>query len=189
MACIGDSGRFNYKKSRQGNAEIDRAASNVLRKNCNDYRIIDFFPFGYDERQYCSPGFNLPVGCLMRTPHGEFPEYHTSADDLQFVKPDYLAESFFVCSQILHILENNKKYLNQNPKCEPQLGKRGLYDKIAGHKNIKEFQLAMLWVLNMSDGINTLLDISDRSGLKFSLTKDASDTLLEHGLLKNHPSS
>lgn len=186
LACIGDTGGFTYKKSRQGNAEIDRAASNVLRQHCTDSRIIDFSPYGYDERQYCSPGFNLPVGCIMRTPHGEFPQYHTSADDLQFVKPDCLAESSAVCSRILHIIDNNETYINLNPKCEPQLGKRGLYHKIAGHKNIKDFQLAMLWVLNMSDGNHSLLDISDRSGLEFSLINNAADTLVEYGLLKNH---
>jgi aminopeptidase-like protein len=83
-ACVGDSGASTYKKSRRGNAEIDQAVAHVLKTSGKEYQIVDFFPYGYDERQYCSPGFNLPVGCLMRTPHGKYPEYHTSADNLEF---------------------------------------------------------------------------------------------------------
>lgn len=183
-ACLGDSGKFTYKKSRQGDAEIDRAVINVLRNSGDDYEIIDFIPFGYDERQYCSPGFNLPVGCLMRTPHGQYTQYHTSADNLDFVQPEYLAESFSTCVSIFDVLENNNKYINENPKCEPQLGKRGLYQMTGGQKDRKEKELSMLWVLNLSDGSNTLLDISDKSGLKFDLIKDAAVALSEHNLLK-----
>jgi len=183
-ACLGDSGEFTYKKSRQGNAEIDRAVMNALRNSENNYKIVDFTPFGYDERQYCSPGFNLPVGCLMRTPHGQYPQYHTSADNLNFVQSEHLGESFSLYLSILSILENNRKYLNQNPKCEPQLGKRGLYQAIGGQKHEKSRELAILWALNLSDGGNTLLDISDRSGLKFDLIKDVTDILDKQGLLK-----
>lgn len=184
LACLGDSGRSTYKKSRRGAAEIDRAVTHVLKHSGKDYEIMDFSPYGYDERQFCSPGFNLPVGCLMRTPHGRFPEYHTSADNLDFVQPLYLAESFSKCLSVLYILENNRTYLNQNPNCEPQLGKRGLYRPIGGTVDERLDQLAMLWVLNLSDGNQTLLDIADRSGLEFGLIKDATDSLLEHDLLK-----
>jgi len=185
VVCVGDSGKFTYKKTRQQNADIDKIVSHVLRYSDNDFEIIDFLPYGYDERQYCSPGFDLPVGCLMRTPHGQFPEYHTSADNLDFVKPENLAISLSEYLAVLNIIENNKKYLNQNPKCEPQLGKRGLYKKIGGQDGDSEaFQLAMLWVLNLSDGKNSLMDISERSQLGFELIKDAADTLAEHGLLK-----
>ena len=184
ISCVGDSGTVTYKRSRRGNAEIDRAVISVLRDSDNDYEIMDFFPYGYDERQYCSPGFDLPVGCFMRTPHGRYPEYHTSADNLGFVQPQYLADSFSLCSSVSSVLESNNRYLNQNPKCEPQLGKRGLYDKIGGHTDSKTKQLAVLWVLNLSDGNHTLLDISDRSGLEFGLIKDAADALSECHLLK-----
>lgn len=183
-ACLGDSGRFTYKKTRQQNAEIDKIASHVLRTSGTDFDIIDFFPYGYDERQYCSPGFNLPVGCLMKTPHGQYPEYHTSGDNLEFVKPENLADSFSMYLAIVNIIENDKKYLSQNPKCEPRLGKRGLYDKIGGHDDSEAFQLAMLWVLNLSDGENSLVDISERAELTFELIYDAAETLAEHGLLK-----
>jgi aminopeptidase-like protein len=184
VVCVGDSGGFTYKKTRQQDADIDKIVTHVLRDSDNDFEIIDFFPYGYDERQYCSPGFDLPVGCLMRTPHGQFPEYHTSADNLDFVKPENLAISFSIYLAVLNILENNKKYVNQNPKCEPQLGKRGLYHKIGGHDDSKAFQLAMLWVLNLSDGKNSLMDISERAKLGFDLIKEVADTLAEHGLLK-----
>lgn len=186
-ACLGDSGTFTYKKSRLGSAEIDRAVIHVLKNSGNNFEIIDFIPFGYDERQYCSPGFNLPVGCLMRTPHGRYPEYHTSADNLDFVRPECLADSFALYLSVFNLLENNKKYINQNPKCEPQLGKRGLYQTLGGQKNVKEKELSMLWILNLSDGRNTLLDIADKSGLRFDFIKDAADALFACDLLKEDP--
>ncbi len=184
VVCVGDSGRFTYKKTRKGNADIDKIVTHVLKHSNNNFKIIDFFPYGYDERQYCSPGFDLPVGCLMRTPHEEFPEYHTSADNLEFVKPENITTSFSIYLSVLNILENNKTYLNRYPKCEPQLGKRGLYQKIGGHDNSKSFQLAMLWVLNLSDGYHTLLDVSEQANIDFKLIKEAADALIEHKLLK-----
>jgi aminopeptidase-like protein len=183
LACVGDPGKSTYKKSRAGDAEIDRAFIHVLKHSDKEYEITDFSPYGYDERQFCSPGFNLPVGCLMRTPHGRFSEYHTSADNLEFVQTRYLADSFAKCLSVMDILENNKKYLNQNPKCEPQLGKRGLYRAIGGQTDGRINELAMLWVLNFSDGHHTLLDIAERSGLDFGSIRHAADKLLEHHLL------
>jgi aminopeptidase-like protein len=183
-ACVGDSGKFTYKKSRQQNADIDRIVPHVLKSSGKDFEVIDFFPYGYDERQYCSPGFDLPVGCLMRTPHGQFPEYHTSADNLSFVKSEALSASLSMYIEVVGMIEGNGKYINQNPKCEPRLGTRGLYKLIGGHENSETFQLAMLWVLNQSDGINSLLDISERSGIKYSYIKDAAHALTDCGLLK-----
>jgi aminopeptidase-like protein len=183
LACVGDSGKITYKKSRRGNAEIDRAVIQVLKDTGDPYEVFDFSPYGYDERQFCSPGFNLPVGCFMRTPHGKFPQYHTSADDLDFVRPEYLADSFAKCWGVLDVLERNKTYFNRNPKCEPQLGKRGLYSQIGGQKDGKLQELAMLWVLNFSDGKYSLLDVADRSNLGFGVIHHAAQTLLEHGLL------
>jgi aminopeptidase-like protein len=184
LANVGDSGRHTYKKTRRGDAEIDKAVAHVFRHIGHDCEIMDFSPYGYDERQFCSPGFNLPVGCFMRTPHGRFPEYHTSADNLDFVQPHYLADSFSKCASILHVLENNRTYLNQNPKCEPRLGKRGLYRSIGGAGDERTHELAMLWILNLSDGQHTLLDVAERSGLEFGVIKSAADALLEHGLVK-----
>ena len=187
IAGVGDAGQSTYKKSRRGDAEIDKAAAHVLKHSGQAYEIIDFFPYGYDERQFCSPGFDLPVGCLMRTPHGRYPEYHTSADNLDFIQPTYLADSFSKCLSILNVLENNKLYVNQNPKCEPQLGKRGLYTSIGGQTGSRMAELAMLWALNFADGCHTLLDIADKAGLEFGLIRDAAHALSRHNLLKERP--
>ena len=184
VSCVGDGGPFTYKKSRQGNAEIDHVVEHVFRHAGKPYQIRDFSPYGYDERQYCSPGFNLAVGALSRTPHGEFPEYHTSADDLRLVRPEHMAESLGQIRAICAVLENNHSYQNQNPKCEPQLGKRGLYRQMGGNTAQPPNESAMLWVLNLSDGHRSLLDIAERSGLNFLLVADAAQALETAGLLK-----
>ena len=181
---VGDPGAVTYKKSRQGNAEIDRAFTHILQSSGKDHSTIDFFPYGYDERQYCSPGFNLPVGCFMRTPHGKYPEYHTSGDNLTFVQPRYLEESFNCCLRALTLLEKNKTFLSQNPKCEPQLGKRGIYREIGGDSEGDKWEVAMLWVLNLSDGHHSLLEIAERSNIPFDEVCEATKVLLNHGLLK-----
>ncbi len=184
VACVGDHGRSTYKKSRRGNAEIDRAAAHVLKHSGANYEILDFSPYGYDERQYCSPAFDLPVGCLSRTPHGRFPEYHTSADNLSLVHPPALANSLSECLAVVNVLEGNRTYINQNPKGEPQLGRRGLYRLMGGHTDSGLEEMAVLWVLNLSDGAHSLLDIAERSGLGFDSIRRAADVLLEHHLLK-----
>jgi aminopeptidase-like protein len=186
LTGIGNDSGFHYKRSRQGNAEIDLVVAHVLRHHNQSSEILDFSPYGYDERQYCSPGFNLPVGCLMRSVWGTFPEYHTSADNLEFVKPAQLAQSLRVCASVLDILENNRRYRNLNPFCEPQLGKRNLYRSTGGEAVGVEIN-ARLWVLNLSDGEHSLLDIAERSGLSFQTISDASEVLRESGLLSNIP--
>ena len=184
ITCVGDPGRLTYKKSRRGDAVIDRAVAHVLKQSGQDHDILEFTPYGYDERQYCSPGFNLPVGCFMRTPNGRYPEYHTSADNLDFVKPACLADSFAKCLTVLTVLEGNRTYVNLNPKGEPQLGKRGLYQTIGGQTDARQFELAMLWVLNLSDGAHSLLDIAVRSDYEFGLIRRAADALKQQALLK-----
>jgi len=180
IACVGDAGRPTYKKTRRGDAEVDRAVLHVLKNSGRDHEIVDFVPYGYDERQYCSPGFDLPVGCLYRTPNGRFPEYHTSADNLDFVRPECLAESYSTCLAVFDVLESNRVYLNQNPKGEPHLGSRGLY---RGYPHTDADDLALLWILNLSDGRQSLLDIAERSGNTFATIKRAADRLLATGLL------
>lgn len=182
--CVGDSGNLTYKKSRQGDTEIDRTAMHVLKHSGKNYSILDFFPPGSDERQYCSPGFNLAVGSLMRTSYGIFPEYHTSADDLNLVLGKYLADTFSTYLFIFYVLENNKTYLNLNPKCEPQLGKRGLYRMISGQQEGYVNEFAIICTLNLCDGKHSLLDIADRTGMEFDLIKKAADALLASGLLE-----
>jgi aminopeptidase-like protein len=181
VAGVGDSGGFTYKRSRRGDATVDRAMAYVLRESG---RVIDFVPYGYDERQYCSPGFNLPVGLFMRSLHGSFPEYHTSADDLSFVRADKLEESYRTILSVIDVLERNGTFVNTSPKCEPQLGRRGLYDGLAGRSSPREFEMALLWVLNLSDGGYDLLRIAERSGLAFGAVADAAEALVKAGLLR-----
>jgi aminopeptidase-like protein len=187
LTGMGDAGKMTYKKSRQGQAEIDQAMVHVLRHSGDAYTVQDFSPYGYDERQFCSPGFNLAVGCVMRTPHGQYPEYHSSADNLEFVKEKSLAQSYAHCLSTFELLEKNRVYLSQNPKCEPQLGRRGLYRAVAGQQDKQSRELAMLWVLNGSDGTQTLLDIAERADLPFSAIEDAAEPLVKVGLLKECP--
>jgi len=186
VACVGDPGRLTYKKSRQGNAEIDRAVAHVLKHSGEPHDILEFSPYGYDERQFCSPGFNLAVGSLTRTPHGRYPEYHSSADDLQLVQPQYLADSFMKYLSVLKVLEKNKVYVNENPKCEPQLGKRGLYRQMGGKVQNTQTEFAMLWVLNLSDGGCSLLDIAERADLPFEVIDTAAGLLCKNELLREY---
>ncbi|MEA2540139.1 MAG: hypothetical protein QOH35_1505 [Acidobacteriaceae bacterium] len=183
LSCVGDPGKFTYKRSRRGNADIDRAVEHVLRHCKHNFELLDFAPYGYDERQYCSPGINLPVGCFMRTPNGRYPQYHTSADDLNFVTASALGESLRQLLRIIRVLEENWRYLNLNPKCEPQLGRRGLYRQMGGSKDAAAAEMAILWVLNLSDGAHDLLDIAVRSGVSFDQICRAADALVESGLL------
>lgn len=183
----GDRGPLTYKRSRQGTADVDRAAACVLRDSGRAHAVIDFSPYGYDERQFCSPGFDLPVGRLGRTSHGEYPEYHTSADDLDFVEPGQLADALASVLDLVDVLEGNRRYLNTNPRCEPQLGRRGLYRSIGATIDRAAAEMGLLWVLNLSDGEHDLLAIAERSGLPFSAIRHAADALLEHGLLEPLP--
>jgi len=154
-----------------------------LRHPDSSCSILDFVPYGYDERQYCSPGFNLPVGALMRTPNGRYPEYHTSADDLNLVDAKSLAESVAMLLRIVYLLESNRVCRNLFPKGEPQLGRRGLYRSIGGTKDSPQLEMAMLWVLNLSDGDHDLLQIAERAGLDFMVVHSAAERLIAHGLL------
>jgi aminopeptidase-like protein len=183
VSCVGDAGGPTYKRSRRGNALIDRAMAHVLSCAAPAANIIDFIPYGYDERQYCSPGFNLPVGMFQRSQFGTFPEYHTSADNLDFIRPEHLAASFGMIAAAIDIVENDRPYINLSPRCEPQLGRRGLYDAIGGDKDAAAKNMAMLWVLNLSDGWHSLLDIAERARLPFGTILSTAKLLQDHGLL------
>jgi aminopeptidase-like protein len=184
LTLLGHPSGYTYKRSRRGNSESDKALIHVLKNSSESYKVIDFFPYGYDERQYCSPGFNLPIGCLMRTPFAEYPEYHTSADNLELVKDEQLLNSYYLIKDFVEVIEHNKKYISLNPKCEPQLGSRGLYEFIGGTNDSQRRQLAMLWVLNLSDGTHSLLDISERAEVSFSLIKEMAAILVSKNLIK-----
>jgi aminopeptidase-like protein len=182
VSMIGDGGGPTYKRTRGGDAAIDRAMTHVLRHSGLTPTIEDFSPYGYDERQYCSPGFDLPVGLFQRSKYGTIPEYHTSADNLAFVKPEHLQESYAVIAKTIAAIEHDAVYCNTTPKCEPQLGKRGLYRRVGG-KDIAAENMALLWVLNFSDGAHSLLDIAERSKLPFEVILRATRLLQENGLL------
>jgi len=210
--CIGDKGNFTYKKSRKGNTELDITVKKILEKSKNNYKIIDFFPYGSDERQFCSPGFNLPVGSLLRSMYGGegFPEYHTSADNLDFMSKDNLSESFLTYISIILELETNfhnkqqrenqpinrstetetetdQRFLNLNPKCEPQLGKRGIYHQLGGQVdklNNRDIELAIFWILNLSDGTNSINKITKKSGISVEKIKTGLEILINSKLIQ-----
>jgi aminopeptidase-like protein len=156
----------------------------LLAHGARAARTRDFDPYGYDERQYCSPGFNLPVGALMRSPHGSYPEYHTSADDLRFITPESLGETLELLQRLVHLLESDRTCRNLSPKGEPQLGKRGLYRSVGG-AGIDERHMALLWVLNLSDGTRSLLEIAERSGLPFHVVEQSASELESAGLVES----
>ncbi|QKW49031.1 DUF4910 domain-containing protein [Streptomyces buecherae] len=183
LACAGDSGSLTYKRSRRGDAEIDRVMGHVLTTSQRPHEVREFTPYGYDERQYCSPGFDLGVGSLTRTPYAGYPEYHTSADNLDLVSPDAMADTLAVCREAFAVLDRNRRYRNLSPYGEPQLGRRGLYDALGGRSDTKQAQMAMLWVLSLSDGEHGLLDVAERAGLPFDTVAAAADALRDAGLI------
>lgn len=185
VSCVGDGGGPTYKKSRRGDAEIDRAMAHVLRYSGLQPAILPFSPYGYDERQFCSPGFDLPVGLFQRGRFGAFSEYHTSADNLDFVSAQHLETSYRILAAALGVLEGNRTLRNIQPRCEPQLGKRGLYNAIGGDKDAAAANLAVLWVLNLSDGRHTLLDIAERAEIPFASVQGVADVLRREGLLQS----
>jgi aminopeptidase-like protein len=187
VSCVGDGGGPTYKKSRQGDALIDRAMVHVLRHAGSSPTILDFFPYGYDERQYCSPGFDLGVGLFQRSQFGTFPEYHTSADNLDFIRPEHLATSCRLITAALDIIENDWRPSSTAPKCEPQLGRRGLYSSLGGDRDGPAKSMAFLWILNLADGAHSLLDIAERAGLPFGVVAEAAQLLRESALLVDDP--
>ncbi|MDR6633353.1 aminopeptidase-like protein [Phyllobacterium sp. 1468] len=187
VSCVGDGGGPNYKRSRRGNTLIDQAMQYVLNADGRQGKISDFSPYGYDERQYCSPGFNLPVGLFQRSAFGTFPEYHTSADNLDFISPEHLGSSYRMIMDAIDILEMNWTPINLFPKGEPQLGRRGLYSALGGDKSAGETAMGYLWVLNLADGSHTLLDIAQKSNMSFRDIARAAQLLLANGLLAEAP--
>ena len=179
-SCVGDPGGMTYKRSRRGTAEIDRAVAVVLRDRGSQHTIIDWIPWGGDERQFNSPGFDLPVGALSRSPADHFPGYHSSGDNFDLVGAKFLQDSLDTYLEVIDAVERNVTYLNQSPYGEPQLGKRGLYRSIGGGSSQ---EAALLWTLSLTDGTNDLIAIAERSNLPFSAIREAADRLLEHDLL------
>jgi aminopeptidase-like protein len=185
LAGIGDAGALTYKQSRRGAAAIDRLVPHALRELGLPYEVTPFIPYGYDERQYCSPGFDMPVGCLMRSPWGSYPEYHTSADSPGLLRPESLAQSLAALEWVVEIIEGDAVYVSRSPKGEPQLGRRGLYRPLGGAREAGGFdQMTLLWVLNLADGRHSLLDMAERSGHPFAAIKAAAEALAAKELLE-----
>ena len=182
VACVGDPGPIRYKRSRRGDAPVDRAAAHVLR----DVLVEDFVPWGGDERQFCSPGFYLPVGAFTRTPHGLYPEYHSSADDLDLISAGSLGDSLAALVEILDVLERDRTYRSRSPYGEPRLGRRGLYREISAGvpREDEAFQRALMWVLNQADGTRSLLDTAERAELPFAVVAAAADALVDAELIE-----
>ncbi|MEN5278842.1 DUF4910 domain-containing protein [Brucella sp. TWI432] len=184
LSCVGDNGGPHYKRSRRGDAQIDRIMAQVLESSeLVGAKLHDFWPYGYDERQFCSPGFNLPVGLFQRSLYGAFPQYHTSADNLDFIRPEYLEQSYNFIMMAIEIAERNWTPINTSPKGEPQLGRRGLYANTGGDHNAAARAMALLWVLNLADGGHSILDMAERVGLPFAQLADVADRLKDAGLL------
>ncbi len=184
VTCVGDNGNFTYKRSRQGDSLADRAAEQVLNQHNYEYSTENFFPTGSDERQYCSPGFDLPVGSIMRTRYGTYKEYHTSADNKDFISFDAMEKSIELYLEILDVLDNNYFYLSKSPYCEPQLGKRGLYPTLGAQKNTTDYINALMWILNLSDGHNDIIEISKRSSISLKTLIQAAERLKANDLIK-----
>ncbi|HEY4781414.1 MAG TPA: DUF4910 domain-containing protein [Chthoniobacterales bacterium] len=184
LTCIGDTGPFHFKQSRSG-APIDNAVAHILRHSGHPYEIVPFNPYGYDERQFCSPAFDLPMGCLMRSVHGTFPQYHTSADNPGFVKPQALNQSYEVVASLLDLLDANWMYARTDGRGEPQLGRRGLYRAIAGQKEAGgASQMDLLWLLNLADGKHNLLEMAERAGIPFGRLQKAVRLALDADLIR-----
>jgi aminopeptidase-like protein len=183
VTCVGDPGKFTYQRSIHKSHVIDRIAENVLKNSGKEYKIRNFRFAGSDEKQYSSPGFNLPVGSLMRTAYPHFIQYHTSADNLDFVTEDALNESLEMYLKVIKGIEGNKVFKNNNPYCAPKLDKRGLYPSLGSQRNISEEIYRMGWLLNYSNGENSLIDIAEEVDTSILNLIETSEKLEKAGLL------
>ncbi len=186
LVCLGDDHPLQYKQTFAGDAPIDRAMALVLAGEPDAHPALPFHPYGYDERQFNSPGFRLPVGSFMRGRHGEFPEYHTSADDLDFIRPECLERSALRLREVCDLLEANARLVSLAPHGEPQLGRRGLYEAIGGSSDPQSLSRALLWVLQFADGEHDLIDVAARSGIPWNTVAEAAERLEAKGLLERH---
>lgn len=184
--CVGHGEAFTYKKSKRGDTLADKAALHVLKQSGKPYRVVEWNPFGSDERQYCSEGFRLPVGSLMRTMYGEYPEYHTSLDDRSLISWQALRETVDMYLAVIETLEANDTYVSTHIHGEPKLDKRGLYPYTSGTRTPEE-KLRILQTTHLiafSDGRRDLMDIAETLGLTGRDMREAAQLLVRHGLLR-----
>lgn len=185
LSGVGDRGAPSWKRPRRPDTVVDRAFTHVLStEGRSDATVLEYYPYGYDERQFCSPGFDLPVGRFGRSVHGEYPEYHTSDDDLDFVSEVSMRDSLTIMAEALDVLDANCVPKSLAPFGEPQLGRRGLYTSVGGAIDQRSVEMALLWVMGYADGAHSLLDIAIRSGLPFAVVADAAQRLADAKLLE-----
>ncbi len=185
LSCLGDAGPHHFKRTKAGGSTVDKAVAIAFRDAGAPVTMLPFTPFGYDERQYNSPGINLPVGCLMRSPNGTFAEYHTSADNPDFLSEAALQGSLDRLKEIVAILDADARYVRTDGRGEPQLGRRGLYRQISGQAaGGGSLQDSMMWVLNLADGDHSLIDMAERSGKPFAELLRAATLAREADLIR-----
>ncbi|OGV57271.1 MAG: hypothetical protein A2X45_25320 [Lentisphaerae bacterium GWF2_50_93] len=184
LTCLGDSGPFNYKKTRQGDHSLDRICANVLKHSGHPYSLREFWLPGSDERQYSSPGFNIPVGSLMRSVYGEFKEYHTSDDDLNFVKEKHLEETLQMYKSVIDAVESDFHYINLNPFCELHLSKYGLGSNPFKQEDPNRYFRKILTLLNFSDGKHSLCEIADKLDVPVLELAEFAKTLEQKKLMR-----
>ena len=183
ITCVGDGGSLTYKSSRRGDTLADRAAKLALASRA-DVRWRSFNPaIGSDERQYCSPGFDLPMGSLMRTMYTEYPQYHCSLDNKDIIDFGAMAETIDAYVDLFEIIEANRTWKNTVMFGEPQLSKRNLFRSLGSQIHSEERDNAIWWLLNLADGKHDLIDIAEKSGLDWRLLAEVAEMLNKSELL------
>lgn len=183
--CVGTDADFTYKKSRNGKTLVDKASELVLSQGERNFQLLDFFPRGSDERQYCSPGFDLPIGVLMRSMYQDYPEYHTSGDDKELVSFAAMYETVDTYLNIIDLMEKNAYYINQKPYGEPQLGKLGLYPTLGSESKNNAYLDHLMWILNLADGKHDLIDMSKKGKIPLVNLYPIINKLYEKGLIQD----
>jgi len=183
VSCVGDNRAYSYLPSRNGKTLSDHIAKHVLKNTDPDYKIYTWLDRGSDERQYCAPGIDLPIASIMRTKYGQYPEYHTSLDDLEnVVTPEGLNGGYWALRRAIEAIEKNKKY-RATVLCEPQMGKRGLYPTLSTKSSGGQVKL-MMDLISFCDGNSSLVDIAESLSVPVWDLYDLVDTLVAHDLLE-----
>ncbi|WP_371372063.1 DUF4910 domain-containing protein [Sporomusa aerivorans] len=182
VTCVGDNRAYSFMPSRYGNTLADKVALNIMKHRCPSFNKYSFLQRGSDERQYCSPGADLPVVSIMRSKYGEYPEYHTSLDNMEFITPEALYDSYALLRSCIEAIENNAKY---KVACigEPQLGKRGLYPNLST-KESGYMVRDMMNFLTYADGTNDLIDISNIIGIPIEALLPIIEKLAANNLIE-----
>ena len=181
ISCVGDDRTYSYVASRYGETLADKVAKNILSFRYPGYKRYSFLQRGSDERQYNAPGIDLPVCAVCRSKYGEYPEYHTSKDDMELISPSGLHGAYEVYRDMIEALEYNHRYQIQC-LCEPQLGKRGLYPTVS-QKGSYDAVKSMTNFIAYADGTNDIIDISNRIGVPVKRLIPIAEKLLENQLV------